>query len=300
MAALLLALLMVVALLVLALGFLIWSLHEHSQARQYRRLVRLHEATKAVAAAPPKLVGTLPPRSFANQSARATGKGSDCMAQDIFDFWARVAPGDHVHPDDRDMLSRIDHGFDLRCLPGQLAGLLRTAPIVLLFLSGGLSDDKDLAISDSEASIDDHRKRRQGLLPLWGPAEHLDAWKWWTSRTKCFGVDWRLLQANVAVLNIGAYHSKHVINPKLLAALPSSKVSRAWAQDVLFPQAQLGDRVVVCLRAAKLWGLNPGQRYGQSLFAPNVTRGGHMFRDPLRDEVIAAGREILRRSASGN
>lgn len=220
------------------------------------------------------------------------------MARDIFEFWANVAPADHVHPADRDMLAaHADHGFDLRCLPGQFAGLLHTAPIVLLFLSGGLSDQHDLTIADSEAGVEEHRKRRLGLLPLWGPDEHFDAWKWWTARTKCFGLDWRALQTNVAILNIGAYHSKHVTNPKLLTALPSSKVSREWAQDVLFPQARKGDHVVVCLRAQKVWGLTPGQRYGQSLFAPNVTRGGHMFREPLRDEVTRAGQEILRRAA---
>jgi hypothetical protein len=220
------------------------------------------------------------------------------MSMDIFDFWARVEPADHVHPEDRDMLSRVDHGFDLRCLPGQLAGLLRTAPIVLLFLSGGLSDQNDLTIADSEASIEEHRKRRQGLLPLWGPDEHPDAWKWWKEKTQCFDVDWRTLQGNVAILNIGAYHSKHVIKPRVLAALPSSKVSHDWAQDVLFPQARKGERVVVCLRSAALWGLSPGQRYGQGLFAPRVNRRGYMCREPLRDEVIAAGREILRRGVA--
>jgi hypothetical protein len=142
------------------------------------------------------------------------------MARDIFDYWACVAPAANIHPDDREMLSRVDHGFDLRCLPGQFTGLLRTAPIVLLFLSGGLSDRHDLAIAESEASVEEHRKRRERLLPLWEPDEHYDAWKWWTIRTKCFDVDWHALQTNVAILNIGAYHSKHVIHPNLLAALP--------------------------------------------------------------------------------
>ncbi len=220
------------------------------------------------------------------------------MATDILEFWARAAPTDHVHPEDRDLLSRVDHGFDLRCLPGQLAGLLRTAPIVLLFLSGGLSDRHDLTMADSAAGVEEHRKRRQGLLPLWGPEEHIDAWKWWTKLTRVFSDDWRALQTKVALLNIGAYKSKEVSgrDRKLLEKLPSSRVSRDWAQDVLFPQARRGDRVVVCLRAQTLWGLPPG-RYGQGLFAPNVTRGGHMF-GQLRHEVIAAGHEILGRSAA--
>lgn len=219
------------------------------------------------------------------------------MAIDIFDYWARVPPADHVHPEDRDMLSRVQHGFELRCLPGQLAGLLHKAPIVLLFLSGGLSPG-DLTVADSAEGLEEHRKRREGLLPLWGPDEHPDAWKWWTKLTRIFGNDWHALQANVALLNIGAYKSKEVNgrDRNLLAKLPSGRVSRAWAHEVLFPQARKGDRVVVCLRAQTLWGLTPG-RYGLGLFVPSVTRGGHMF-GPLRDEVIAAGREILRRDTA--
>lgn len=224
------------------------------------------------------------------------------MATDIFEYWARVAPAENSHPDDRNMLASVEHGFDLRCLPGQLAGLLRTAPIVLLFLSGGRSDQHDLTTIDSEASIEEHRKRREGLLPLWGPDEHYDAWKWWTRVTGCFGIDWHQLQSTVAILNIGAYKSKEVNSrdQRVLERLPSSRVPREWARDVLFPQAMKGDRVVVCLRATRLWGLTQGQRYGQSLFAPEVNRAGYMCLRPLRDEVIAAGREILSRSANSN
>lgn len=215
------------------------------------------------------------------------------MSVDLFDFWDRAAPADHVHPADHDLLSRVGHDFDLRCLPGQLAGHLRTAPLVLLFLSGGLSDQHDLTVAGSAASIEEHRRRRNGILPLWGPDEHPDAWRWWTKLTRVFSDDWQSLQPKVALLNLGAYKSKVVTgrDRKLLERLPSSRVSREWAQDVLFAQGRAGERVVVCLRAQTLWGLSPG-RYGQSLFAPNVTRGGHMF-GPLRGQVVAAGREIL-------
>jgi len=36
-----------------------------------------------------------------------------------------------------------------------------------------------------------------------------------------------------------------------------------------------GERVIVCMRSRKMWGLTP-LRTGQSLFAPDVTRSGHM------------------------
>jgi len=65
-------------------------------------------------------------------------------------------------------------------------------------------------------------------------------------------------------------------------------MSIAWAQDVLFPQAIAGDRVVICLRATRFWGLEIGKKYGQSLFAPHVTRGGHMKHDKMRTQIIKA------------
>ena len=111
------------------------------------------------------------------------------------------------------------------------------------------------------------------------------AWRWWESRTKCYG-PWEELQSKIAILNIGAYHSKKFKDRPLLAALPSSRVSLDWAQRVLFPSAIRGDRVVVCLRAAKFWGLTEGERYGRALFAPFVTRRGHMRDFEMRSTII--------------
>lgn len=45
---------------------------------------------------------------------------------------------------------------------------------------------------------------------------------------------------------------------------------------------------MVCLRSAAYWGLKPGERYGCSLFAPKVTRGGNMYLLPLRESVVEA------------
>ena len=114
---------------------------------------------------------------------------------------------------------------------------------------------------------------------------------WFARRTKCFG-DWETVRHHVAVLNIGAYWSKTFNDAPLLAALPSSRTSIAWAQDVLFPQAITGERVVVCLRAARFWGLEVGFQDGL-LFAPHVTRSGYMKRDAMRDRVIQAVKAII-------
>jgi len=70
-------------------------------------------------------------------------------------------------------------------------------------------------------------------------------------------------------------------------------MSLDWAQTVLFPEAEAGKRVVICLRAAEFWGLGRGQKYGASLFSPAVTRGGHMLNGPMKDEVIEATRRAV-------
>lgn len=212
---------------------------------------------------------------------------------DIFEFWAQVGPSDRIHPADRDVLSRVAHGFNTKCLPGCYWGRLRTAAVVLLFLSPGLSKR-----DESNAKLKRFQQRemrtRQGHEPF-----HADGsgFKWLASRTKCFGLNWEQTCLHMAVLNIGAYHSANFSDPPLLAALPSSRTSIAWAQEVLFPQAMAGERVVICLRAAAFWGLTAGRRYGQSLFAPAVTRGGHMKRGSMRDQIVAEVRSVVGLSA---
>jgi hypothetical protein len=210
---------------------------------------------------------------------------------DIFRFWAKVRPTDYVHPADRDVLSRVSHHFDLKCLPGCFAGPLRTAPIVLLYLSPGLSK-KDRKEAKSKPIQDHWMRCRRGhesfpKNPSFTESPGYAVWyKWVTSRTRCFG-DWDHLHSKIAVLDIGAYHSKTFADYQLLAALPSSRVSIAWAQEVLFPQAIARDRVVICLRAAPSWGLKVGKNWG-FLFAPPVTRGGHIQHGKMREQIIKA------------
>jgi hypothetical protein len=69
-------------------------------------------------------------------------------------------------------------------------------------------------------------------------------------------------------------------------------VSLEWAQSFLFQQAINGARVVICLRAAHFWGLAEGRKYGRSLFAPFVTRGGHMRKKTREEKKMRA--DIIR------
>jgi hypothetical protein len=118
--------------------------------------------------------------------------------------------------------------------------------------------------------------------------QHRAGYNWWRSRVKIFGNPEKLRQ-KIAMLNIGAYHSKNLAQIELIASLPSSRLSIEWAQTVLFPQALRGERVVICLRAARFWGLGAdkdGKRYGRALYAPVVTRGGHMRKGRMRNEIV--------------
>ena len=214
------------------------------------------------------------------------------MGVDIFDFWAEIGVADTIHPADSNVMARADHGFDLNCLPAAFSGPLRRASIVLLYLSFGF-DETDHKEAQSEEGRARYARMRRGNEPLCGPEEHAGGYRWLLERTRAFGA-WEQVRNKIAVWTIGAYHSRTFGDPGLLAALPSSRVSLDWAQSILFPQAEAGERAVICLRAAKFWGLTPGRKYGRALYAPTVTRSGHMLRaDPMREDAIAVGRALI-------
>lgn len=212
---------------------------------------------------------------------------------DIFDFWAECPPDARQHPQDAPVFARAgDMGFDLRCLPSNVWGPLRTAKLVLLFLSPGF-DESDVAYADKPSSHALFARRRQGIAALDGPSEHPAAWKWLRSRLRAFSRTPVELRDKVAILNIGAYHSKTFKDTHALMALPSSRAAIGWAQSVLFPEAERGERVVVCLRKSRAWGLRKGQIYPGTLYAPHVNAAGYMAKGPHRKAIIRAARKAM-------
>jgi hypothetical protein len=210
---------------------------------------------------------------------------------DIFAYWAQLKPGEHVHPEDREALARMQHPFDLTCLPGCWRGPLRTAAVVLLYLAPGWTPKGPL-LAQQESSILQNSKMRTGDEPLPEWDETKPGLVWLERRTRVFG-EWERLRTRLAILNIVPYQSPGEFKGyKLIKALPSCQISLEWAHDVLFPQARRSERVVVCLRSAKRWGLQPGTRDGL-LFAPQTNRGGHMLHEPMRDDVISNVRFAL-------
>lgn len=211
---------------------------------------------------------------------------------DIFKFWSEIGQADRIHPLDKPVFDRLkdSHGFDLRCLPSNVSGKLRTAPVVLLYLSPGFADS-DVRIARSRIGQEHYLRQRtgkEGFEDDLNPA----AARWRKARLRWLGEP-SVVNERVAIANIGAYHSKAFTDHHILAALPSSRAMLDWAQTVLFPKAERGERMVVCMRSANFWGLEAGRRYGRSLFAPDTTRGGHMKRGKLREEIEREAKRYL-------
>jgi hypothetical protein len=211
---------------------------------------------------------------------------------DIFSFWSECPADARVHPRDAPVFERAgDMGFNLQCLPSNVWGTLKTARVVLLFLSPGF-DEWDLAYAEQPSSHALFARRRQGIEPLDSKEEHPKAWQWLASRTKAFGTPAEL-RDRLAILNIGAYHSKTFNDDHALMALPSSRASIDWAQAVLFPEAERGERVVVCLRKARAWGLTRGKPNPGTLFAPLVNAAGYMVKGAGREMIATAARKAM-------
>ncbi len=165
-------------------------------------------------------------------------------------------------------------------------GRLRTAPVVLLFLSPGFHKD-DVAHCAKEKGKRYYAEQRTGEFDLPTEKQHPSAYKWLNRIIRQFGIDYEQARSTIATLNIGAYKSKTFNDWGMLAALPSSRVSLDWAQSVLFPQAEANERIVVCLRSPKYWGLKVGSSEG-SLFCPECTRGAFMLKGQMRDRITKA------------
>jgi hypothetical protein len=197
------------------------------------------------------------------------------MVTDIFEFWSQIGPREKIHPADADVFRRLgeSHGFPHTALPGHFMGPLKSAPIVMLYISPGLDAfDEVFAKTDEGVMWHADQRKGDGHLPLGNSGPGV---AWWLARTKRFGASPEVRASNIAILNIGAYHSKEMKDTELLAALPSSRVALSWAQSELFPQAEQGERVVICARAAKFWGLSPGTDYPGTLFARPVAWRSH-------------------------
>jgi len=220
------------------------------------------------------------------------------LSRDIFQFWSEISDDAYEHPEDRRVLERCEHHFDHDCLPQAYRGSLRTAPVVLLFLSPGL-DPKDAAHCATDQGRRYYAQQRTGEYDLPDEKDHPSAYKWLKKILSQFDITYEQARSTVSTLNMGAYKSETFSDWPVLASLPSSRACLDWAQSVLFPQAEAGERVVVCLRSPKYWGLRVGESIG-SLYCPECTRSAIMIHGEMRERVKAAVQQAVLRGKNSN
>ena len=144
--------------------------------------------------------------------------------QDIVDFWANIDIQKRVHPEDCEVMKRIDGNslFNLNLIPGCFWGPLRTAKIVFLFSSPG-EGESDERYAESEVGQAYEACARTGLEPLPSADVHPPGYKWWSERVQKFGQPEKLA-SQVAFLNIGAYHSKTTKSPSRNLLSPENQL----------------------------------------------------------------------------
>ena len=220
------------------------------------------------------------------------------LSRDIFQFWSEMPEDALVHPEDQKVFQGTNPHFDPDCLPMAYRGRLRIAPVVLLFLSPGL-DQNDAEHCRSVKGKHYYANQRSGECELPVEKEHPSAFNWLNKIIRQFEISYDQARSTVATLNIGAYKSESFKDWPMLAALPSSRVCLDWAQSVLFPQAEAGERVVVCLRSPMYWGLGKGEPIG-SLFRPSCNRNAIMHHCEMRERIKAAVQRAVLHDKNAN
>src|SRR5262249_38396980 len=80
-------------------------------------------------------------RAFPHQGPTYRTKGDATMVttEDFLKFWAKAVLSLQIHPDDAAALKGNRHTLALDALVGPFMGPVRTAPVVLLTLNGGIN-----------------------------------------------------------------------------------------------------------------------------------------------------------------
>jgi hypothetical protein len=213
--------------------------------------------------------------------------------EDFLQFWAKAIPSLQIHPDDAVALKANRHTLALDALVGPFMGPVRTAPVVLLTLNGGIN-----GVERDEAKIPATRelmaRNLAGDAPLPTFASNPGGREWTERRLAQFGLSYKVASLKVAFVNLIPYRSREGAKDlHMLERLESARLVRAWAHDTLFREAEVGKRVVVCLRSARAWGLELDTQRGLSLFTPKFNRAGFMLHGPMREKVSIAVRRAV-------
>ncbi|MDA9524130.1 hypothetical protein XI06_28595 [Bradyrhizobium sp. CCBAU 11434] len=122
--------------------------------------------------------------------------------------------------------------------------------------------------------------------------DHPEAAKWRRQRLAWLG-EATAVNDNVAIANIDAYPSRTFTDHHVLAALPSSRAMLDWAQSTLFPQAERDERMVVCMRAAKVWGVKPGNCMARRYSRRKRRAARHMRQRKMCDVIKRMARRYV-------
>jgi hypothetical protein len=228
----------------------------------------------------------------------AAGNVARVTSADLVQFWAQC-DNLQAHPADAAMLQSRTHNFGRDPIIGPWMGPIHTAPVVLLTLNGSLAGTgEEAAAMKVQSAREEMARTLQGRAPLYS-FQYNPAGRIWTDkRLGAFGLTYQIAADKVAFINLMAYKSRNGADDLYkygMDALPSTQYLLRWTRDTLFPEAEAGKRVVVCLMSAIRWGLTPGQRRG-SLYSPWTTyfnmhydqKGG-----PTVDEITMAVRRAV-------
>ncbi len=231
----------------------------------------------------------------------ATFLFADCLAfslsmittQDLLRFWARAIPDLQVHPDDDAALRESRHSLVLDALVGPWMGPVRTATVVLLTLNGGYN-----GVEREEAKMPSVREAMArnlgGDTPLPDFATNRGGREWTERLLARFNLTYELAASKVACVNLLPYRSVEGSRDlRMVEHLKSARLIWDWAHYTLFPEAEAGERVVICTRSVRAWWLDPDvPKRGQSLFVLKFTRRLDWYLDqgsgPTRDDIILA------------
>jgi hypothetical protein len=219
--------------------------------------------------------------------------------ENFFGFWSKAISSLQEHPDDEAALKTNPHGFPLDTLVGPWMGPIRTAPVIILTLNGNLvgnGEEARAAQMPVARAFAAHNLTGDAPLPDWHAIGNPAGLGWTTGRLTQFELSYKDAADKVAFVNLIAYKSKDGskhMNMRMANKLPSSLMMQAWMRDTIFPEAEAGERLVICLRSHRAWDLEPGTQRGESLFAPKCTRGGHMAHGEMREKICLAVRRAV-------
>lgn len=174
------------------------------------------------------------------------------MSIDLSSYWSKVRQTSQgwAHPEDEDVLGREPHSFNLDFPPPAFVGDVVNAKIIVLAANGGYSATVTPGEFVAKGAAERYIER------LARPAEA----DWREVAPYYRGINYAELvfSGRAAIVNACAYRSPKISeerdNRKLIEKLRSVQMTRRWLIEVVLPEMQAGNRVVVGKRHG-LWDL---------------------------------------------